>query len=286
MKKVLVAGATGYLGMYLVQELKNRGYWVRVLLRKESQKKYFDYVDDIFIGQITKPETLKDVTKGIDWVFSTIGITRQKDGLTYMDVDYQGNLNLLRDAEKTNVDSFLYVSVLSGEKTSNLKIIQAKEKFGSELKQSSIQSCIVRPSGFFVDLKEFLTMAKKKKIYLIGNGNYKLNPISGYDLAVVCVDSMESSINEINVGGPITYTQNEIAELAFKALGIKGKIIHLSLWLRDVFVTLLRTFTSSKFYGPYEFFLTAMTTDVSTDNYGKETLEEFYKQEVRNNIGE
>lgn len=29
-KKVLVAGATGYLGQYLVKELKTRGYWVRV----------------------------------------------------------------------------------------------------------------------------------------------------------------------------------------------------------------------------------------------------------------
>ena len=28
-KKVLVAGASGYLGQYLVKELKRRNYWVR-----------------------------------------------------------------------------------------------------------------------------------------------------------------------------------------------------------------------------------------------------------------
>ena len=33
-KRVLVAGATGYLGKYLVKELKKRGFWVRVLIRK------------------------------------------------------------------------------------------------------------------------------------------------------------------------------------------------------------------------------------------------------------
>lgn len=39
MKKVLVAGATGYLGKYIVNELKSRGYWVRVLIRKGSIQK-------------------------------------------------------------------------------------------------------------------------------------------------------------------------------------------------------------------------------------------------------
>lgn len=33
MNKVLVAGATGYLGRYLTKELKNQGYRVRGLAR-------------------------------------------------------------------------------------------------------------------------------------------------------------------------------------------------------------------------------------------------------------
>lgn len=31
--RVLVAGATGYLGKYVTRELKKRGYWVRVFTR-------------------------------------------------------------------------------------------------------------------------------------------------------------------------------------------------------------------------------------------------------------
>ena len=77
MKKVLVAGATGYLGKYIVNELKSRGYWVRVLIRKGSQKKLFTNVTT-FVGEITKPQTLIGIAENIDWVFSTIGITRQK----------------------------------------------------------------------------------------------------------------------------------------------------------------------------------------------------------------
>ena len=37
MKKVLVIGATGYLGTHVVNELKRQGYWVRALVRDESK---------------------------------------------------------------------------------------------------------------------------------------------------------------------------------------------------------------------------------------------------------
>jgi nucleoside-diphosphate-sugar epimerase len=31
MKKVLVVGATGYLGQYIIKEFRKQGYWVRAL---------------------------------------------------------------------------------------------------------------------------------------------------------------------------------------------------------------------------------------------------------------
>lgn len=40
-KRVLVAGATGYLGRHLVIELIKRNYQVRVLIRKTNQKELF-----------------------------------------------------------------------------------------------------------------------------------------------------------------------------------------------------------------------------------------------------
>ena len=66
------------------------------------------------------------ICDNIDWVFTSIGITRQVDGLTYMDVDYQGNLNLLNEAEKSKVSSFLYVSAIGGDKLDTSKYLKQK----------------------------------------------------------------------------------------------------------------------------------------------------------------
>ncbi len=281
MKKVLVAGATGYLGQYLVKELKKRGFWVRVLIRKEAQKEKFDIVDDFFIGEVTKPASIKGVTKDIDWVFSTIGITRQKDGMTYMDVDYQGNSNLLKEAVIDKVESFEYISAINGDKLRHLKIFEAKEKFVDELKNSGINYCVLRPNGFFSDMKDFLNMAKNGRVYLFGAGVLKLNPIHGEDLAKVCVDKMVEGVKEETVGGPDILTQNELAELALNAWNKPIKISHLPDWTRRLTIWLLRTFTSSKTYGPFEFFLTAMAFDNIANQYGTNRLENFFKFEVK-----
>ena len=100
MKRILVAGATGYLGRYVVKEFKKQGYWVRALARSADRLDDLkDYVDEAFIGAVTDPASLDGICQDIDIVFSSIGITKQKDNLTYMDVDYQSNKNLLEEAK-------------------------------------------------------------------------------------------------------------------------------------------------------------------------------------------
>ena len=37
--RVLAAGATGYLGRHVVQELKARGHWARALVRRPNRRR-------------------------------------------------------------------------------------------------------------------------------------------------------------------------------------------------------------------------------------------------------
>ena len=213
-------------------------------------------------------------------VISTVGITRQKDGLTYMDVDFQSNVNLIEEAKKEGVKKIIYISVLNGEKLRHLKICEAKEKLGDYLKSSGMDYCIVRPNGFFSDMKDFLNMAKTGKVYLFGDGKLKLNPIHGKDLAKEVANAIRNDEKEINIGGPDLLSQNEIAELALRAYLKPMKIIHLPDWIRKISLWSVRTFTSVKTYGPIEFFMTIMVMDMEAPQFGNHKLEDFFNNEA------
>ena len=59
MQKVLIAGATGYLGRFVVQEFKKQGYRVRALARNASGlKSLSEYIDEIFTGEVTDTNSL------------------------------------------------------------------------------------------------------------------------------------------------------------------------------------------------------------------------------------
>ena len=277
MNRVLLAGISGYLGGYIAEELLERGYFVRGVARNPEKLKLKGIkVNETIRAELTRPDSIVDCCENIDVVISTVGITKQKDGLSYMDVDYQANMNLLCQAKLSSVKKFIYVSVLKGENLRHLQICSAKELFVEELKKSGLDYRIIRPNGFFSDMGEFFKMAKKGRIYLFGDGKLKANPIHGEDLAKVCVDAIKNTNVEIEVGGPQTLTQNEMAASAFEILGTQPKITYIPEWMRLFILRLVRFFTGSKVYGPIEFFMTVMAMDMVAPEYGKHTLRNYF----------
>ena len=285
MKNVLLAGSTGYLGSYILKELLTQNYRVRTVVRNPAKLEKilegFNGRPEVVEAQVTQPETLTGCCEGMEAVISTVGITRQRDGLTYMDVDYQANLNLLEEALKAGVKKFVYISVFKGESLRHLYGINAKEMFCDRLKSAGIDYTIIRPTGFFSDMADFLHMAQKGRVFLFGEGNNRLNPVHGADLAPVCVNALSLPETEVEAGGPEVFTQNEIAALALKAWGKKGKIVHMPDGLRRFVLWSLKTFTSPKTYGPAEFFLTAMALDFVAPPYGNHKLWDFFREKTK-----
>ncbi len=272
MKRVLVAGSTGYLGGFVTKELKNRKHFVRALARNPQKLPQCGIeADEVFKAEITRPDTLRNVCDSIDVVFSSIGITRQKDGLTFRDVDYQGNLNLLEEALRAGVKKFVYVSVFNGPLLRDMDIVSAHEDFVDKLKASGINYAVLRPTGYFSDMLQFLEMARKGRVYLIGKGLNSVNPIHGADLAVQCADALEGRNQEIDVGGPEIFTYREIAELAFRAIGNPARITVIPPWLLKALTSVVKVFSPHQ-GGLLEFFAFAMTSEVVAPGTGSHLL--------------
>jgi uncharacterized protein YbjT (DUF2867 family) len=283
--KVLVAGSTGYLGRFVVQEFKRRGHWIRALARNPGRlaepgpflaPAVRDQIDDLFVGQVTQPETLAGLCDGIDVVFSSVGLTRQKDGLSFQDVDYQGNVNILDRALEAPVARFIYVSVYNAQRMEQLAIVKAHEDFVRALQASGLPHTLMRPTGYFSDIGEYFQMAQSGRAYLIGDGRNHLNPIHGADLASVCAEALTSRQAEVPAGGPVVYSQNEIAELAFSVLDKPARITHIPPWLASAAIGAMRLFDRHA-ADLFEFFATAGRYENVAPCFGSHTLDEYFR---------
>jgi uncharacterized protein YbjT (DUF2867 family) len=201
--------------------------------------------------------------------------------LTYKDVDYQANRNLLTMAEAAGVSKFMYIHVVNAEKLGHVAMVQAKQAFVDELKRSGLNHTVVCPTGFFSDMEEFLSMARSGRVYLFGDGSNRINPIHGADLAEVCADVLESAESQIDVGGPEVFTYRQIAELAFEVLEQRENITCIPKHLVTAIVGALRWLTPTKVYGPVQFMASAMTMDVIGQPRGQRRLADHFRDRSR-----
>jgi uncharacterized protein YbjT (DUF2867 family) len=278
--RVLVCGATGYLGGYVVKAAKARGYWVRALVRDASRFADGDVCDDVFVGQATQPETLRGMCKDVDVVFSSLGnrtLARKPD---VFDVDYAANMNIVREARRAEVGQIVFVSVLRGAQLrKKVPQFEARERVVDALKAGGNPWTVIRPSGFFNDMSEIMEMARKGTAWIPDAGGTRFNPIHGADLAEVCVDAFgnDQAIGaEIPAGGPDVLSMVRVAELAFEALGKRPRIRKIPAWTLAAAATVIKPFNVN--VASLLRMFTAFSGDAECDRYGDHHLADFFAE--------
>ena len=221
---VLVAGATGYLGGHVVRELHRQGYPVRALARDpERLGDLRPLCHEVVVGQATQAETLEGLVGQASVVFSSLGKHDFNRKPTTEQVDYQANINILQRAREAEVEHFVFISVINGERLAAQGVAgaAARERVVSALQQQGPDWTVLRPTGFFNDMADMFKMAQKGTGWLIDDGAFEMNPIHGADLAAEVVRSISDPAQRNtarDVGGPDVLTYRQIMELAFAAL--------------------------------------------------------------------
>lgn len=276
---MVIAGATGYLGRYLVKSAHAHGFRVRALVRSEtSLGDARPMCDQVFVGQATQPETLARLCDGADLVVSSLGNRTLARRPNCFDVDYRGNMNIVARARDAHVAHFIFVSVLGGDKSrGRVPQFEARERVVDALRAGAMRWTIIRPSGFFNDMVELLEMAMRGRVWIPG-GNARFNPIHGADLAEVCIDAAIKAKygQEIPAGGPDCLTMREIGELAFKAIGRPPQISTFPAWLLRAAGTAIRPFNVN--LASLVLMMSALTSgDLCCDAYGTHRLGQFFQ---------
>lgn len=114
--KVLVTGASGFLGSHIAERLANEGHDVRVLVRQSSNREFLGgFPHEEAIGDVADAESLPAAVDGIEGVAHAAGLVKARDEAQFASVNGQGTANLLAAIEKhaPNFQRFVYVSSLS-----------------------------------------------------------------------------------------------------------------------------------------------------------------------------
>ncbi|MBN2424297.1 MAG: NAD(P)-dependent oxidoreductase [Calditrichaceae bacterium] len=251
--RVLVTGASGFIGGFLTEALLKKGYRVKVLIRSKSNLKWIADLDiDCCFGDLLKPDSFKKALKNIDYIYHVAGITKARKKLDYYLGNYQATKNLIEEINKSGIKlkRFLYVSSQSaiGSSPTILPLDESaephpltpygKSKLASEeyLKKyrDKLPITLVRPPSVYgprdMDILNFMRIVKKGVIPNLGLNDKYLSLIYVKDLVegmIVAAESANSIGKAYFLTNPQPYSWEEFAVTVLKTINKKGIRIYI-----------------------------------------------------------
>ena len=114
--RILVTGASGFLGSHVAEQLANEGHTVRLLLRRTSSRRFLTaFTYEEATGDVTDAPSLPAAAEGVDAVVHAAGLVKARNEAEFMAVNATGTANLLSAIAGAAPDlrRFVYVSSLA-----------------------------------------------------------------------------------------------------------------------------------------------------------------------------
>lgn len=108
--------------------------------------------------------------------------------------------------------------------------------------ESGLSHTVVKPTGIFGAFAEFVTMARKGPVPVIGSGTAQTNPVHERDVAEVIIRSLNSAPQTVEVGGPDVLTRREIVELSFRTIESRPRPLAMPAWFMSLVAGIFRLF--------------------------------------------
>ncbi len=113
--RILVTGATGFLGSHIAEQLARQGHAVRVLVRRTSDRSFLQgFEAEEALGEVTQPDSLPVVVDGVEAIVHAAGLTKARSAAEFDAVNAGGTANLLAALDPTQpLRRFVLISSLA-----------------------------------------------------------------------------------------------------------------------------------------------------------------------------
>lgn len=226
--RVLVTGASGFVGNWVVAELLARGHGVRCLVRpgSEGKLKAADRVA-VFLGDVLDEAAVNQAVQGCEAVVHLVGIIREfpRRGITFERLHVEATKNVVDAARAAGVQRYLQMSALGARPEPADPYHITNFRADEYVMASGLTYTIFRPSVIYGPEDQALNLLVRqikafRVVPVIGKGLYQLQPVAVWAVAQAFALALELPHTEnriYEVGGPEPLSFNAIIDsLAFE----------------------------------------------------------------------
>jgi dihydroflavonol-4-reductase len=113
--RVLITGATGFIGSHLAEKLHQKGYDLRSIVRKKSNLQWIEHLPIEYVeGDYSDVDSLRKAVANVDYIYHSAGVTKSKTKTGYFEGNHLATKNLLQAVLTTNLTLKRFIHISSG----------------------------------------------------------------------------------------------------------------------------------------------------------------------------
>jgi len=212
--KILIIGATGFIGRAIYEQLKSSDNEVVASTR--------DFID---FSTLEPSQALTEKLQGFDIVVNAVGIIAETKTQTFEQMHTLAPMAIFDASKEAGVKKVIHISALGSENGTTL-YHTSKNRADEYLRACGLDYAILHPSVVYGDDGKstalFQALATLPLTPIVGDGSQLLQPIRIEDLVATvekCIDSEEKAI-ELNLVGSEPVTYKELLEIFREWLGL------------------------------------------------------------------
>ena len=220
---ILITGATGTNGKFLVERLAAQGGELQVLTRsRQSAEDFAARGIKSFVGDFALPETLPPALEGVNKLFLlSVADPRQ--------VELQGNL--IEAAQSAGVRHIVKLSAAGASPNSRTPIKRWHYETEQQIIRSGIPYTFLRPNGFMQNGLNWRRTIREKGLFYLPVGDAVVSQVDARDIAAVAAAVLTSDGHEgqtYEITGPAALSYEEVARHLSSALNKEVRYVRTS----------------------------------------------------------
>lgn len=236
--RIVLIGASGFFGGYLLRALTSDGHHCVVLTRTAARRSTVDMLPgvDLVQADIYDVDVLAKQFRDADAVISMAGILNESGGggNGFRKVHVELVENIIKACRQTGVSRLLHVSALNAGKGKSLYLETKGEAEALLQSADDLNTSIFQPSVIFGRRDQFFNrfagMLEFMPILPLTCPKARLQPVFAGDVAAAMLASLEDPMTwgkRFELGGPQVFTLKELVEMTAKFIGKKRRVVGL-----------------------------------------------------------